>query len=101
MGNLLHSGYLSYCKYDDLKEWYTTITDNEIIEFKDLDGQQRHINSLLIEAESTDLYIRILPLDYILFIPKYETRSYDLESIMAIQIMNLSDVKLRWSGMFF
>jgi hypothetical protein len=101
IGNLYHSGILSYCKYDDLKEWHTTTGNNEIIEFKESDGQQRHLNSLFIEAESTDLYIRILPSDYCIFIPANESRTLDFKDVMKIQVMNNLGAKLRWSGMFY
>jgi hypothetical protein len=101
IGNLYHTGYVSYCKYDDLKEWLTTTENNQIINFLDSDGKSRHLNSLVIEAETTNLYIRILPGDYILFIPAGEARHYDFEDITSIQIMNLAGAKLRWSGMFW
>lgn len=101
IGNLYHSGYISYCKYDALAEWYTTTEDNEVIEFKETDGTQRQLNSLYIEAEATDLYIRMIPSDYCIFVPANESRNYDFEKIQSIQIMNLAGTKLRWSGLFY
>ena len=100
IGNLYHSGFVSYCKYDDLKEWYITTEDNEVVEFKE-GIQQRYLNSLFIEAENTDLYIRILPGDYCIFIPSSESRNYDFEKISSIQVMNVTGTKLRWSGQFY
>ncbi len=100
IGNLFHSGMLSYCKYDDLKEWYTTTEDNEVIEFKE-GTQQRQLNSLYLEAENTSLYIRILPHDYCIFIPANESRNYDFEKIESIQIMHNLGTKIRWSGQFY
>jgi len=101
IGNLYHSGMLSYCKYDDLKEWYTTTENQEIIPFEETDGTVRQLNSLFLEAEATDLYIRLLPSDYCIFIPSYESRNFDFKKIEGIQVMNNLGVKLRFTGQFF
>jgi hypothetical protein len=83
-----------------LTPWITTTSKDEIIEFKE--GQStRQLNSLVLEAETTDLYIRLLPSDYCLYIGAGESRRYDLESISAIQVMGNAGQKLRWSGMFW
>lgn len=98
--NTMHTGYLSSIKYDDLVAWYTTVEDNEIIEFKDGDTQKT-LNSLLIEAEATPLFIQLLPSEYCLYIPANSSRTYDFESIESIQVRNATGVKLRWSGMYY
>jgi len=101
IGALMHSGFYSYCTYDDLKEWYELTQNNEVINFIDSTGSQRYLNSLFIEAENTSLYIRLLPSDHILFIPANESRNYDYEKISSIQVMNQIGTKLRFSGQFF
>jgi hypothetical protein len=101
IGNLYHSGFISSIKYDNLTPWYTTTSDNQVIEFKETDGQQRHLNSLFIETEATALYIRILPTDYCLYVPANSSINYDFEDVKSIQIMNVAGVKLRWSGLHF
>lgn len=98
--NVHHIGFISSVKYDELNEWYTTTNKNEVIEFKDGD-KQRYLNAMLIEAESTDLYVRILPSDYCLFIPAGSSKSYDYSRVYAIQVMNDSGAKLRWSGSYY
>ena len=98
IGALMHSGFYSYCTYDDLKEWYILTSNNQTIVFKDTNNQQLHLNSLLIEAENTPLYININ--GYILYIPANESRNCDFESISSIQVMNLANTKLRWSGQY-
>jgi len=101
IGNLLHSGFYSYCSYDDLKEWHILTSENEVINFTDSSGNKYALNSLLIEAENTSLYIRILPSDYILYIPANESKNYDYEKISSIQVMNQIGTKIRWSGQYF
>jgi len=98
IGALMHSGFYSYCTYDDLKEWYILTSNNQTIIFKDANNQQLHLNSLFIEAENTPLYININ--GYILYIPANESRNCDFESISSIQVMNLLGTKLRFSGQF-
>ena len=101
IGQLLHSGFYSYCTYDDLKEWYTLTEENEVINFVNSTGNTRFLNSLFIEAESTNLYIRLIPSDHILYIPANESRNCDFEKIASIQVMNLIGTKLRFSGQYF
>jgi len=101
VGSLLHSGFYSYCKYNDLKEWYTSTAENEVINFTDSNGNKYGLNSLFIEAENTSLYIRILPSDYILFVPANESRNCDFEKVQSIQVMNALGIKLRFSGQYF
>jgi hypothetical protein len=100
-GNIFHYGFISSIHIDNRIPWYTTISENEVIEFKETNGQKREVNSLLIEAESTDLYIRILPFDYCLYVPANESRTYELAPIKSIQVMNPLGTKLRWSAMFY
>jgi len=101
IGTLYHSGFISSIKRDNLTPWYTTLQDNEVIEFKESDGKQRYLNALLIQAELTDLYIRILPSDYCIYIPAGTAKSYDFEKIGSIQIMNVAGAKLRWEGSYY
>ncbi len=101
IGVLDHSGFVSYQKYDDtLLEYYTTTEADETISF--LEGTtQRYFNSLLLESIDSDLYIRLLPFDYVIFIPSGESRNCDYIRLSSIQVMGLSGQKLRWSGFFY
>ena len=99
--NLYHSGFISSIKYDNLTPWYTLAEQNEVIEFKEFDGQQRYLNDLLIEADTTPLYVRMLPSDYCIYIPAGESRNYSFEKISSIQVMNNLGTHIRWSGQFF
>ena len=101
VGQLLHSGFISSIHKDNLTPWYSLTEENQIIEFKETDGTQRYLNDLLIEANTTPLYIRILPSDYILYVPAGESRNYSFEKVSAIQVMNNLATNIRWSGMFF
>jgi len=103
VGTIFHSGYISSLPTNKLNDanydpWYILTSNNEIINFKDANNQQLHLNSLFIEAENTPLYININ--GYILYIPANESRNCDFESISSIQVMNLANTKLRWSGQY-
>jgi len=99
--NILHGGFVSSVKFDNLTPFYTTTSENEIIEFKGCDGRDRNINALTIEAGDKDLYIRIFPTDYCLFVASGQSKSIDFQSIRAIQVMGASGQKVRWSGQFY
>jgi len=101
VGSLMHSGFISSIKFNNLTPWYSLLQENETIEFKEADGTQRYLNDLLIEANITPLYIRILPSDSCIYVPAGESRNYSYEKISSIQVMNAIGTTLRWSGMFF
>ena len=72
IGVLHSSGYLSSLPLSKIGDpnydpWYVLQENDEIINFIDENDNQRYFNSLLIEAESTDLKINIG--GYILFVP--------------------------------
>lgn len=100
MAILQHYGFISSIKYDNLTPWYTTTQENEVIQFKEGDVQ-RNLNALTIEANTTDLYIRIMPTDYCLYVPANQARTFDLQEIKSIQVMGVAGQKLRWSGQFY
>jgi hypothetical protein len=100
IGELHHSGYFSYCKYNNLQQWFTTTSTNQTIEFYDGDNL-RQLNSLMIESETTDLYIRILPSDYILYVPANDVRTYEFTKVSKIQVMGASGIKFRFSGCYY
>jgi hypothetical protein len=100
IAEVYHSGFLSSIKYDNLSPWYTTTSNNQTIEFKDSNGNQRQLNSLTIFSDSTPLYIRILPSDYCIYIPPNSFISYDFQRVEKIQVMGNSGQKIRWYGMF-
>jgi len=104
IGQLLHSGFISSLPVSKIGDanydpWYTTTSENEVINFIDSNGNKANLNSLLIEAENTSLYIKID--DFILYVPVTESRSYDYEKIQSIQVMNALGTKFRWSGQYF
>lgn len=100
MGMIQHYGFISSIKYDNLTPWYTTIKENEIIEFKD-GNLQRNLNALTIEADTTGLYIRVLPSNYCLYIPENQAKTFNMQEIKAIQVMGIAGQKIRWSGQFY
>jgi hypothetical protein len=101
IGNLYHSGFYSSIKYDNLSPWVITTSNNQIIEFREDNGQLRHLNSLTIFSKDAPLYIRILPSDYCVYIEPNSFLEYNFESITAIQVMGNSGQSIRFMGQFY
>lgn len=101
MNHLIHSGFISSIHKDALSPWVTTTKNNEIIEFKESNGQQRYLNALTIFSEATPLYIRILPSDYCIYLEPNSFVEYNLEKIEGIQVMGNLGQKIRWYGQFY
>ena len=100
MASIKHSGFISSIKYDNLNPWHTTTKEDEVIEFGD-DDRVRNINALTIEASESDLYIRVLPSDYCLYIPANQGRTFDLQRVNKVQVMGFAGQEIRWSGQFY
>lgn len=96
--NIYHSGFISYCKPDDLQEWFTLTEDNQEITFTD-NGVNRNLNSLIIEAELVALYVQIG--NFVLHVPANEIRSINYLKVNKITVLNTTGTKLRWSGCFY
>lgn len=102
IGNLLHSGFISSIHKDNLTPWITTTEADQVINFIDQSGSKRILNSLTIDAETTDLYIQILPSEYCIYIKAGEIGGgIDFLRIEQIKVLGLSGQKLRWSGLFY
>lgn len=100
MSKIKHSGFMSSIKHDNLTPWYVTQGEDEVIEFYE-NGGTRNVNALTIEAGNSDLYIRMLPSDYCLYIPANEGRTFDFQRVNKIQIMGVAGQEIRWSGQFY
>jgi len=103
IGTIFHAGYISSIPANKIGDanydpWFILTSNNQIINFIDANGNKCNLNSLFIEAENTPLKINID--NFILYIPANESREYNFESISSIQVMNLANTKLRWSGQF-
>ena len=75
--------------------WYTTIEDNEIIEFK------YGINSLLIESKDTSLAIKINNNENIWYINPDSKEGINGMRIHKIQVLKPSGTALRWKGLTY
>lgn len=90
-----HSGFISSIHKDNLSPWYATQKENEEIRFIDQDGNQRYLNSLIIETEAP-IYIQILPSEYCLYVNGY--MSIDYLKASAIKVLAPIATNIRWSG---
>jgi hypothetical protein len=94
-------GFISYVKYNDLQEWYITGEADELIEFKEEDGTQRNLNSLMIETDTAGVYIQMLPSNYCLYIPPTSNRVYNYSKMTAIKVIGSSGQTIRWHGSYY
>jgi hypothetical protein len=95
------NGFISSIHKNTLTPFYSTTSVDEVIEFKETDGTQRDVNGLTIEANSTDLYIKIDPSDYCIFIKANTSKSINYQSLQSITVMGAAGQSLRWLGQFY
>ena len=96
MALVMHYGYVTFCKKNNLIPYYTTVTENEVIEIKSADGSPRIANSLVIEAVDTTLYIAIDDSDFCLVIEAGTSVEYALESVSKFQVVGSAGQKIKW-----
>jgi len=101
IGNLFHSGYLSSIHKDNLTPFHTTTVANELITFTDQNNNPYPLNSLTIEANNTDLYIQILPSEFVLHIIAGNSISIDYCSIKQIKVLGNLGQDIKWYGLYF
>lgn len=101
IGNLNHSGFISSIHKDDLTAFYVTTQDNEIIDFQDKNGNLYSLNSLTIEANTTDLFIQILSSEYCVHVSAGSSLTIDYCEIKQIKVLGLANQSLKWFGLFF
>ena len=92
--------FYSWQKYNaqTLTEYYTTTSNNQVINF--VDGtNQLNLNSLFLEnLEDSTMYIQPLPYEYVITIPSGESRNIDYVKVTGIKVLGNSGQKLRYSG---
>jgi len=96
-----HAGFISSIHKDTLTPWITTTEADQTITFTDMNGKKYNLNSLTIEAETTDLYIQILPSEYCIYIKAGESSGIDYLKISQIKVLGSLGQKLRWSGLYY
>lgn len=92
MANLVHSSFIAS---EGNNGWYTTVEDNEIIEFK------YPLNSLLIEAKSTELAIKTNNSPHIWYISANDKEGIEGLKITKIQVLNPMGTEIRWKGLTY
>jgi len=105
IGELYSNGFISSIHKDDLvlTPWVATSSENQVIEFidKGANNQKRTLNSLNVYANTTDLYIQILPSENVLYIEAGTFKTYNYESIKSFIVIGVIGQELRWEGMYY
>jgi hypothetical protein len=101
MDKVKHFNIISSVLASAPSPWMTTLDNNEIIEFKTLDGTQRNVNSLTIWSNSTALYIQVGTSDYCVYIPANSSISLDYLQLQQITVLGLAGIELRWTALYY
>lgn len=95
--DIRHAGFYSYTTKDNIIPYYTTVSDDELIDFSvSLDKYASHANFLWIESVDSPLYVSINDTDSLVYIPTGHAREISYIDIVKIRVMNLANTKLRW-----
>jgi hypothetical protein len=81
-----------------VKGWYTTIVDNELIDFVN-EEQVNGVNSIIIHAGYDDLAIKINGCEDLWYIDAWKKDGIDGLGIKTIQIMNPKGTKIKWKAL--
>ena len=86
----------SYCKRNNLKKYYTTISDDEVIYIKDKIGNETLSNCLTLVSIDSELNICFNDDDDVLFIPTGQEYRIDYLAIEKFTVLGLAGQKLRY-----
>jgi hypothetical protein len=93
------SNFKSSIHKSNLTPWATTTEENQYIYFTNAEGDIENISSIWIETpENQDLYVRICPSDYCMYIPEEDMRAAQKDAIgfcNMLQIMGPAGLKYR------
>lgn len=101
MDKVKHWGIISSILSDNLTPYYTTIDNNQLIEFKTADGTQRSINSLTIWSDGSALYIDLNSTGYCIYIPANSFVSLDYLHLKNMIVTGNSGQSLRYVAMYY
>ena len=112
MPTLDANGIISNYHYDN-SEWYTTKEIDEVILFKNKDGERREINNWIIFSDNSELLVQMIRTeDY----PNTENIQYETDIIKistgaswssgqikfhGIKVLGAAGQKIKWIGNFF
>jgi hypothetical protein len=94
--DIRHSSLFSYVSVEDKKEYYTTVEDNELIEFRKVFGQELHANFIWIEAIDSALYISMNDTKYLIYVPAGHAREISYLDVTNMRICCPVGTKLRY-----
>lgn len=94
--DIRHASFYSYTTKDNLIPYYTTTSDNQLIDFEDIFTTNTHSNFLWIESVDSPLYISINDTDSVVYIPTGHAKEISYLDIVKVRVMNQIGTKLRW-----
>lgn len=94
--DLRHSSLYSYTTKDAKLQYYTTKTDNELIDFYQFYDQEIHANFVWIESVDSSLFVTFNGTNYPIYIPAGHSREISYIDVVSMQINNPVGTKLRW-----
>lgn len=95
-------GYISSIKDNNLTPWYETTEADEVIEFLDENGELRHVNSLVIRANSMPLYVKFPSSgNNCVYVPSNDFVTLDYIDITQITVLGNAGQDIRWMALYF
>lgn len=101
MDKVRHWNIISSVVSDDLTPWYTTVDNDEVIQFVSADGVQRNVNALTVWANTSDLYIKVGDTSYCVYVPANASVSLDYLQLQKMTVMGNAGIKLRYVAMYY
>lgn len=98
---IYHWNIISNITTSDLTPFYTTVDNNEIIEFKTPEGIQRNVNSLTVWSDTSDLFFEVNDSSYVVYVPANSFVSLDYLSLRYIKVLSNAGIKLRYVAMYY
>lgn len=94
--DIRHSyGYTSTTK-TNRTPYYITQSDDELIDFQEMFGENVHANYLTITSVDTELLISLNDKEYLNVIPVGHTVEYSYTDITCFRVCNPVSTKIRW-----
>jgi hypothetical protein len=93
--DIRHASLFSYSTIDNMLDYYTTVEDNEVIDFEEK-FKGVHANFIWIESIDSPLKVTFNNSEYIVYIPAGHAREISYLDVVKMKIHCPVGTKLRW-----
>ncbi len=94
--DLRHAALYSFCREGNISSYYTTVEENELIDFTDLFGVHTHANFLRIDSIDNDLYFSPNDNGHYIYVGSGNIETIEYYDLTKIRLHCPIGTKLRW-----